>query len=34
MEKSGPVGIYRGDLFTLTIATGLLSVVRSGKYIP
>jgi len=29
-QKSGLLGTYRGDLFTLTIATGPLSVGESG----
>ena len=30
-QKSGLLDTYRGDLFTLTIATGLLSVGESGN---
>jgi len=33
MEKSGPVGIYRGDLLVFTLSSGMIVVVRSGKYI-
>jgi hypothetical protein len=29
-QKSGSVGVCRGDFFTLTIATGPLSVGESG----
>jgi hypothetical protein len=31
-KKNGSVGVTRGDFFTLTIATGPIVVVKSGKY--